>query len=700
MNIQKVKKRFAAILSALILVLLVISMILMVSVIKSISYQQMQSAVDGMVRQTSDSFEFAIGQIQEQVSKLSVYDNEIAALAQERYHNSVSAREVYSRLRNIKTGSSYISAVYLYSQQENRFLDSDKGCSYLAEDFIDPMIYEAVSSQYMTSVAPHLVRSSSDAEVGLYYTLIVPLLHYANKTGFVLCIQIDMDKLYTDILKEKINDGAALYICQNDKSILTAQDRSVIGENAEHLKKEISDQTLFDLLLSGSGVMDAEIWSQELGWYFYLQIPYAITIPEAFNTYVVLWITLLIVLIIVIMVYLMLNAMMRPFQDIVHELNKKHLKELLTDSFLETKASDDYANLKKSFPFSNLQVIVIDSLHNLSDFSQSVLSVVKKMNEEGNITIFPISMTGSRAALVCSYELKAWNEDKKSAWLRRLLQETDQLYQNEAYIAVSLLKTDVSQLPLAYKECEEIEGCKLYMKKRILRYEELTEKQISFSYPVELERQLINNLLLGNPTGSALYMEKFMEYVLDNESIFPDNQIIYAIYQMQNEILKRVSSLPISINTSALTAIPKSASREELRALMMEFIQYLSDKILKKNEKNESLLNQSILEYIDSHLMDEDFNLNTVSYQLNLNRNYLARLIKEKTGKTFNEYVNFKKIAAAKELLRSTRLSVEEIAHQTGFSYSHYFIKIFKAQEGVTPGQYRETMLNNNYAQQ
>lgn len=46
-------------------------------------------------------------------------------------------------------------------------------------------------------------------------------------------------------------------------------------------------------------------------------------------------------------------------------------------------------------------------------------------------------------------------------------------------------------------------------------------------------------------------------------------------------------------------------------------------------------------------------------------------------------------MARAKPLLLQTEDSVTDIAQQVGYSNVNTFIRIFKKEEGVTPGQYR-----------
>ena len=90
--------------------------------------------------------------------------------------------------------------------------------------------------------------------------------------------------------------------------------------------------------------------------------------------------------------------------------------------------------------------------------------------------------------------------------------------------------------------------------------------------------------------------------------------------------------------------------------------------------------------------MQPDISLDKIAEMLNLNRNYISKIVKEITGYNFTDYVNGKRIALAKKLLRERGKTINDIAAEVGFNYSYYFIRIFKSFEGITPGQYREKM--------
>ena len=74
--------------------------------------------------------------------------------------------------------------------------------------------------------------------------------------------------------------------------------------------------------------------------------------------------------------------------------------------------------------------------------------------------------------------------------------------------------------------------------------------------------------------------------------------------------------------------------------------------------------------------------------------NYFSFAFKKTMGKSFSEYITFLRICKAEKLLLTSDKSITEIAFQTGFSTSSYFISKFKAYKGVTPRKFRDNMRN------
>ena len=67
----------------------------------------------------------------------------------------------------------------------------------------------------------------------------------------------------------------------------------------------------------------------------------------------------------------------------------------------------------------------------------------------------------------------------------------------------------------------------------------------------------------------------------------------------------------------------------------------------------------------------------------------MATLLSREVGTSFVELLLSERINAAKKLLLTTDMSITDIALDTGFSDSSYFIKKFRRSTGITPYKYR-----------
>ena len=67
-----------------------------------------------------------------------------------------------------------------------------------------------------------------------------------------------------------------------------------------------------------------------------------------------------------------------------------------------------------------------------------------------------------------------------------------------------------------------------------------------------------------------------------------------------------------------------------------------------------------------------------------------CRLVKRVTGETIFSYLQSYRLAQSAHLLRHSALSVSQIAYDTGFCGTSYFIEVFKAKFDVTPHRFRK----------
>lgn len=93
---------------------------------------------------------------------------------------------------------------------------------------------------------------------------------------------------------------------------------------------------------------------------------------------------------------------------------------------------------------------------------------------------------------------------------------------------------------------------------------------------------------------------------------------------------------------------------------------------------------------IDEKLQDPDFNADSFSRYIGMNRMQLHRKLKSMLGVSASEFIRNERLKAAKILLQDENLTISEVAYMSGFNDANYFSKSFKNLFKITPKNFRE----------
>lgn len=123
------------------------------------------------------------------------------------------------------------------------------------------------------------------------------------------------------------------------------------------------------------------------------------------------------------------------------------------------------------------------------------------------------------------------------------------------------------------------------------------------------------------------------------------------------------------------------------------FYEILLDLAAEQQPKNESI-SDKICSYLDTQT-DKDFSKELIGERFFMSYSHLAAVFREEKGITMGQYHNAVRMKKACHLLRSTLMSVGEIAYSLGFSDMLYFSKKFHAFSGASPTDYRKQVQKN-----
>ena len=103
---------------------------------------------------------------------------------------------------------------------------------------------------------------------------------------------------------------------------------------------------------------------------------------------------------------------------------------------------------------------------------------------------------------------------------------------------------------------------------------------------------------------------------------------------------------------------------------------------------------EAVKDYVNAKYT-QNLSVEEIAKQINLDRRYLSRVFKQKTGKSMQEYIIQVRLHKAKAFLRHG-YSVADTAHLCGYDDVCNFSKMFKKQTNISPGRWKAHVDGDN----
>lgn len=206
-------------------------------------------------------------------------------------------------------------------------------------------------------------------------------------------------------------------------------------------------------------------------------------------------------------------------------------------------------------------------------------------------------------------------------------------------------------------------------------------------------RKLLAGICALDPDAADKSLENIESIIKSNSRRIPVPNILSFYHSLFCMVKKEVASF-LAEEDGLVPERQKAGTILHLcqfGELLQYFKQYVDstiERLAKTHAGSKHIVNE-VKSYVKSHFKDQHIKLNVIADKYFINYSYLSYIFKKQTGVNFYSYLLDIRLNEAMRLLRSTNLSINEIALDVGYPDSKNFHHLFKKHVGVAPNKYR-----------
>lgn len=273
----------------------------------------------------------------------------------------------------------------------------------------------------------------------------------------------------------------------------------------------------------------------------------------------------------------------------------------------------------------------------------------------------------------------------------------------EQYLSITLtagisqLRKGTDEICRAYQEALSAVSHKfLTGKNQTIHINDIcVEEHKNWSYPHEMEDQLINAVFTGDSKQVDERIKHFFAALSGDRELKPDyfkDLCFGLVFILKRKLMEEKMELLDSLRLNEKQFIDSLDKQETfegiygyIKGLLVSWTDIIADS---RTMRNRAVIIQA-KKYIKEHI-SEDITLNTIAESVHMSPNYFTFLFKQEEGEKFSEYVAKIKLEKAKQLLMDKDIKAYEVSEKVGYQNPKYFTQFFKRHTGLTPSEFKE----------
>lgn len=263
----------------------------------------------------------------------------------------------------------------------------------------------------------------------------------------------------------------------------------------------------------------------------------------------------------------------------------------------------------------------------------------------------------------------------------------------EPQIAVSNSFENINEISSAYERIKQIlyfqgqQNKGVFLQKSVVKH---------IRYPNKNSEMILECMKSGKDENMLAYLDVF----LDDVFFHTEDTYYQQLYMMWliGDILRLVPDYSGAIVNQSTKSSPNfqdpvqilfavDSLSDKKDWLLSNVIQPVNE-ILHTKDANKVFIVKRMLSFIKDNAGEAD-DIDACAEFLNYNASYLRKVFRDTMGISYSHYISRTLLENACKLLETTDTSINDIALMLGYSNSQNFIRYFKKEYGMTPGQYR-----------
>jgi two-component system response regulator YesN len=318
-----------------------------------------------------------------------------------------------------------------------------------------------------------------------------------------------------------------------------------------------------------------------------------------------------------------------------------------------------------------------DEIHH---FKQTWINQMDKEIEEGGrigVSLF----IGENRMVTCCRICKG--EQLDSQELNSMLMGIEKKINRNVFMSFSPVSKSLNDITVLYHNLLNGMRAHPFTKKRVLEAEGIEQTLLK-----ETPDFFVNSLNKWHQ-GEAINLNKMVEdlftYFKMNRWYLEDVAVTLKNIE-ENVFMEYEEDLNFKLKQNVDVTIYNSYN--QLKRLFLDDLLLFSSYQESALKEGQRWLIKKALTYIKEHFSC-DIKAVEVANFINVSPNYFSHMIKQETGKHFNDYLHGIRINETKKLLKETTYRIFEIAEMVGYRDYKYFVHNFKKITNLTPSQYR-----------